>query len=321
MFSHFNKQLGGIIMKVLLFTHEQDIDGLGCAVLADNSNIEYKLVLCKTFELDEKIKGELDKGETNSYDKIIVTDLCPKEETLETINNDGLLHKKFQVLDHHKTAEEFNRYDFVKVVSENDDVKESGTSLFYQYLKDNYLIAGSNVLDEFVELTRQYDTWDWYKNKNFLARKLHIIFETQGIDYYLAMVNRIVSTENSVLLNEEEENIVESFDQKLLSEINAMLDLMIVETLNIKDDTFRVGYIKALYKYRNDIADVIKNNNKNDIDAIGMIIEDRDSVSYRSIKDVDVSVIAEYFGGTGHKSASSHLKSNESFQSILKLIK
>lgn len=137
-------------MKVLLFIHEQDIDGLGCAALANSSNIEYKLVLCKTFELDEKINGELDKEDIGSYDKIIVTDLCPKEETLEVITTDELLHEKFQVLDHHKTAEEFNRYDFVKVVSENDTIKESGTSLFYQYLKDNNLIVGSSVLDEFA---------------------------------------------------------------------------------------------------------------------------------------------------------------------------
>lgn len=307
-------------MKVLLFTHEQDIDGLGCAALADSSNIEYKLILCKTFELDEKINIELAKSEIQSYDKIIVTDLCPKQETLEMIKNNGLLHEKFQILDHHKTSEVFNCYDFVKVVSENDAIKESGTSLFHQYLKDNRLIADSNVLNEFVELTRQYDTWDWYKNKNFLARKLHIIFETQGIDYYLTMVKRIIVNENSISLNEEEENIVKTFDQKLLEEINAMVDLMIVETLKIKDDVFRVGYIKALYKYRNDIADVIKDNNKNDIDAIGMIMEDKDSISYRSIKDVDVSVIAQHFGGTGHKSAASHPKNNDEFQKILKLI-
>lgn len=307
-------------MKVLLFTHEQDIDGLGCAVLADNSNIEYKLVLCKTFELDEKIKRELDSSEINSYDKIIVTDLCPKEETLEMIQKDELLRKKFQVLDHHKTAEVFNHYDFVKVVSENDEIKESGTSLFYQYLKDNHLIDSSNVLDEFVELTRQYDTWDWHKNKNFLARKLHIIFETQGIDYYLKMIKRIIFNSNSVVLSEEE-NIIKSFDQRLLEEINEILSFMIVETLKIKEEVFRVGYIKTLYKYRNDIPDVIKGNNEYDVDAIGMIIEDKDSVSYHFIKDVDVSVIAEYFGGTGHKNAASHQKNNDAFQKILKLIK
>lgn len=307
-------------MKVLLFTHEQDIDGLGCAALIDYSKITYKLVLCKTFDLDEKVNKELNSEEIYSYDKIIVTDLCPNNETLEKIMKDESLHEKFQVLDHHKTAEEFNRYDFVKVVSENEETKESGTSLFYQYLKDNHLIVESPVLDEFVELTRQYDTWDWYQNKNFLARKLHIIFETQGIAYYLKMIKRIISNSDKVILSDEEENIINSFDQRLLEEINAMLDYMIVTTLKIEDDEFRVGYIKTLYKYRNDISDVIKGNNTNDIDAIGMVMEDKDSISYRAIKDVDVSIIAKYFGGTGHKSAASHPKNNEKFQKILKLI-
>lgn len=306
-------------MKVLLFTHEQDIDGLGCASLAETAKIEYKLVLSKTFELDEKINTTLDKEDISSYDKIIVTDLCPKEETLKMIAKDETLSKKFEVLDHHKTAEEFNCFDFVTVVSEEASIKESRTSLFYKYLKNNNLIDRSDVLDEFVELTRQYDTWDWYKNKNYLARKLHIIFETQGIDFYLSMINRIITSSNKVVLNEEEELIVAEFDRILLEEINKMLDIMIVETLNIKDNNFKVGYIKSLYKYRNDVADVIKDNNKNDIDAIGMIMEDRDSVSYRSIKDVDVSVIAEYFGGSGHKNAASNPQDNENFKYILKL--
>lgn len=133
------------------------------------------------------------------------------------------------------------------------------------------------------------------------------------------MINRIITSSNKVALNEEEEKIVAEFDRRLLEEINKMLDFMIVETLNIKDTKFRVGYIKSLYKYRNDIADVLKDNNKNDIDAIGMIMEDRDSVSYRSIKDVDVSVIAEYFGGSGHKNAASNPQDNENFKYILKL--
>lgn len=308
-------------MRILLFTHEQDIDGLGCAALAEEARIEYDLVLCKTFELDEKIETYLSKVNVGDYDKIIVTDLCPKKETLETIMADDELSNKFQVLDHHKTAEEFNCYPFVKVVSENDVVKESGTSLFYKYLKENNLLDASAVLDEFVELTRQYDTWDWYKLKKFLARKLHIIFETQGIEYYLDMIKSIIENCDKVVLDDEAETIVVEFDKRLLDEINAMLERMIVEVLNIEDSTFRVGYIKSLYKYRNDVADVIKNDNKNDIDAIGMVIEDRDSVSYRSVKDVDVSVIATYFGGSGHRESASNPKNNEKFQRILKIIK
>lgn len=195
--------------------------------------------------------------------------------------------------------------------------KESGTSLFYEYLKENHLILNSYIIDEFVELTRQYDTWEWYERKNILARKLHIIFETKGIDYYLNLINKILLNCKAFTLSEEAERIVDDFNNKLTIVINNQLSKMIVKEFEIDNTKFKVGYVKLLYKYRNDIVDVVKDNNDRDIDAIGMIITDKESISYRSIKDVDVSIIAFYFGGTGHKNAASHPKNNDKFQNIL----
>lgn len=308
-------------MKVLLFTHEQDIDGLGCAVLAECSNLDYDLVLCKTFELDEKIQKHFDDKSIYDYDFIFVTDLCPKEETLNIVEADHRLNKKFQVLDHHKTAEKFNDYSFVTVVSENNEVKESGTSLFYQYLVANNFLEKSALLDELVEHTRAYDVWDWKKNNDILARKLHIIFETQGITYYLDMARRMLNETKEIKLNTYEEKIVEKFNQSLRDAINRSLDKMVVEDLKIDGAIFKVGYIITEYKYRNDVADIIKEDNHEDIDAVGMIMNDKDTVSYRSIKNIDVSIIAYYFGGSGHKEAASNPKDNELFQKILKLVK
>lgn len=195
--------------------------------------------------------------------------------------------------------------------------KESGTSLFYEYLKENHLILNSYIIDEFVELTRQYDTWEWYERKNILARKLHIIFETKGIDYYLNLINKILLNCKAFTLSEEAERIVDDFNNKLTIVINNQLSKMIVKEFEIDNTKFKVGYVKLLYKYRNDIVDVVKDNNDRDIDAIGMIITDKESISYQSIKDVDVSIIAFYFGGTGHKNAASHPKNNDKFQNIL----
>lgn len=308
-------------MKVLLFTHEQDIDGLGCAVLAECSSLEYDLELCKTFELDEKIKKHIDDESIYNYDYIYVTDLCPNEEVLNIIESDNRLNKKFQILDHHKTAEKFNSYDFVSVISEEEKIKESGTSLFYKYLLNNGYLKSSNVLDELVEHTRAYDVWDWEKKKDFLARKLHIIFETQGIDFYLKTTRRMINKDKEVRLNANEESIVEDFNKRLRDVINSSLDKMVVENLEIDGAIFRVGYIITDYKYRNDVADIVREDNHEDIDAIGMIMNDRDTVSYRSIKNIDVSIIAYYFGGSGHKEAASNPKDNELFQSILKLVK
>lgn len=88
--------------------------------------------------------------------------------------------------------------------------------------------------------------------------------------------------------------------------------------LEIDGIFYKVGYVNCPYKYRNDINDYIKNTgNLNDIDIVGMIITDRDTVSYRQIKEVDVSKVAEYFGGKGHFAASSNPKENDEFKRML----
>ena len=90
--------------------------------------------------------------------------------------------------------------------------------------------------------------------------------------------------------------------------------------LHIVDNDFKVGFVKCPYKYRNDMNKFIKENNINNIDAVGMIMTDINTVSYRQVKDVDVSLVAKYFGGKGHRGAGSNLQENEKFKSIIKSI-
>ncbi|MDD3821893.1 MAG: DHHA1 domain-containing protein [Bacilli bacterium] len=79
-----------------------------------------------------------------------------------------------------------------------------------------------------------------------------------------------------------------------------------------------MGFVQTLYKYRNDLSEAVLKNNINDADVLGMIILDKETVSYRKIEDIDVSKIARYFGGGGHKAAASHPKDNEKFVKVLK---
>ena len=62
-------------MKVLLFTHKNDIDGMGNAVLAKLAykNVDYEL--CGTFELTEKVESYFNSNKIYEYDQIYVTDL------------------------------------------------------------------------------------------------------------------------------------------------------------------------------------------------------------------------------------------------------
>lgn len=310
-------------MKVLLFTHEQDIDGLGCLVLAKQAFDEIDYELCKTFEITKKVKSYIDSKRIYEYDKIYVTDLCIKEPVLTFIDNDPILKKSLIILDHHKSEieEGNNKYDFVNIVVSNEKGLVSGTSLFYDYLVTNNYLESTNVLDELVEWTRQYDVWDWKKENNYEARKLHVLFETQGYEKYLEMTSRIIEHEDKVKFSLEEESIVIEFDKKLENDVLKILENMFVKEIVISDTCYRVGYVFCPYRYRNDINAYVKLDNKYDIDLVGMIMTDIDTVSYRLVKDVDASLVAVYFGGKGHKGAASNPQDNVRFKEILDEIK
>ena len=125
-------------MKILLFTHKNDIDGMGNVVLSKLAfnNVDY--ILCETFELNHKVNEFIITKKIYEYDKIFITDLCLSEELLSLINKDEILKNKVQIIDHHKTYdnETYTRYSFVKVKIKNDKGLCCGTSLFYEYLND-----------------------------------------------------------------------------------------------------------------------------------------------------------------------------------------
>ena len=162
-------------MKVLLFTHEQDIDGMGSVILGNMAFKHFDYVPCKTFEIDINFKKYIDNGKIYDYDLIFVTDLCLHEPILTFIDNDKILRNKVLVLDHHKTEITNAKYDFVNVVLECSKGPTSGTYLFYEYLINKKFLERKLVLEELVEWTRQYDTWDWVKYDNKKARMLHLL--------------------------------------------------------------------------------------------------------------------------------------------------
>lgn len=307
-------------MKVLLFTHSEDIDGIGCAILAKQAFSDYEVIPTKTFEVNKNVGEAISSGLIDKFDKVFVTDICIKEPLLEFIDNNPTLKSKVIVLDHHKSEiEEGNdKYDFVTIISEQNGRKESGTSLFYQYLLENYGLKTTPILDELVEWTRQYDVYDWVKEHNENARKLHILFEMLGYDKYFELMNAKLNAGSKIEFNDYEEEVIATYFRNFNNDMNNIVSGMQVVSIEVEGQVYKVGYVSCPYKYRNDINEFIKkDNDKYDIDIVGMIITDRDTVSYRRIREVDVSKVAVYFGGKGHAAASSNPKDNEAFKRML----
>ena len=292
-------------MKILLFTHKNDIDGIGNTILAKLAFNDVDYILCETFDLQEKVIEFIDTKKIYEYDRIFITDLCLNEDVLNRIDKDEKINNKFQIIDHHKTYEneKYTKYSFVKVQLKNDKGLCCGTSLFYEYLINNNFLVKTDIVEEFVELTRQHDTWEWkniYNNEK--SRELAILFDALGIEGYIKFMYDKLNNESEFNFNNAENLLINNKKLEIEDAIKGYLkNIYYREILDLK-----AGIIFINYLYRNEIAEYLREN-KYDIDFVMMISLDRGVVSYRSIKDnVSVRKVAEFFNGKGHDAAATN---------------
>ena len=72
--------------KVFIFSHESDIDGIGCIILAKLAFKEPKFVLAPNVEKLELIfRDYLKSGQLEQYDKIFITDLALYDPSLTLV--------------------------------------------------------------------------------------------------------------------------------------------------------------------------------------------------------------------------------------------
>ncbi len=311
-------------MKILLFTHKSDIDGMGNAVLAKLAFAEVDYVLCETFNLQDEISKYYDNGSIYYYDKIFVTDLWLEEPMLSKIANDEKLNNKFFVFDHHKSALEgnFNKYPFTTIRIADELGLCSGTSLFYEYLINNRFIdSHKQIIADFANLTRQYDTWEWKtKYNNEVPHKLTLLFDSVGCDGYIQLIFDKLSNSNAenFYFNELERMLISNKINQVQEKLsNYAKKVYYKDILGLK-----AGIVFIDYEYRNDLAEYFRQNNY-DMDFAMLIALDYGTISYRSIKDkVNVRLIAEAMGGKGHdQAASSPISEEQKFELIKVLTK
>ena len=291
-------------MKTLIFSHVSDIDGIGGVVLAKLAFSDVDYVLCETFNLCDKIKEKVDDGSIYNYDQIFITDMWV--ENPDIILDNDFLKNRVLVFDHHESAldvKNLKDLDFVNIKIFDDVGRCSGTSLFYSYLMKKELLADSLACQEFVELTRLYDTWEWITVKNEpMARDLTTLFNVVGPDAYIKlMVDKLSSNNKNFSFNELENSLIKAKDEQILKKMQEYSRrIYFREVLGLKG-----GIIFVSYEYRNDLAQYLRDI-KVDLDFVMMVSIDNGTISYRNItQGVNVRVIAEYFGGKGHDYAAS----------------
>lgn len=291
-------------MKVLIFSHKSDIDGMGGVILAKLAFKEVDYLLCETFNLSKEISKYLENGEIYNYDLVFVTDMWLEKNIATTIYNNSKLKNKFYVFDHHESAKEekLDCYDFINITIKNSNGLCSGTSLFYEYLTNHGYLKESDALNKFVLLTRIYDTWEWKKENMESANDLAVLFNILGIEGYINLIyQKLLNDNNEFIFSELETNLIINKKKQIEETVKSYAKKIYYrEILELK-----AGIVFIDYEYRNDMAEYLRLNNY-PIDFVMLVAFQYGVISYRNVNpEVKVRKIAEYFGGKGHDYAAS----------------
>jgi uncharacterized protein len=303
-------------MKVKLFTHT-DLDGVGCAIVArhifgDNVDVEY----CDYNEINDKV-SQFINSESQDYDMIFITDISVNENVAKEIEEH--ISDKTVLIDHHPTAKWLNKYkwatveEFEESVDPNEEyVKSSGTSLFYDYLWRNYGL-NNELLFELAEKIRRYDTWEWSTKYNDVhAKQLNDLLYIVGRNNF---VNRFANDpsiklrDNEVFLLNIEQDRINNYIKKKAEELKR------VNILN-----YKVGVVFA-EQYHSELGNELAKQNP-DLDFIAIINMASNKVSYRGIKDdIDLGKdVAKVFGDGGHPKAAGSQFDEELTSELIKNI-
>lgn len=297
--------------KVKLFTHT-DLDGVGNAILAqyafgkDNVDIEY----CDYENINKSIESYLT---TNlSYaSKIYITDISVCDDLAKKINDDYIRSNKIQnikLLDHHATALKLNKYDWckVKVMNEQTKIATCGTELFYNELKQKGYVKDTDILKQFVNIVRDYDTWNWSKlgESGLISKYLNEVFYIRGKDNFVNWCLSTIIDERFPIIEENDKKIIDENAQKL----NELIKNKNAQMTNYYMGKYRCGYIPLEddnVKFSNELGNKISLAHP-ELDFVVMVYPTSGLCSFRTTKEnIDLGKdVASVFGGGGHPKAA-----------------
>lgn len=298
------------MLKLKLKSHN-DLDGTAPGILAKIAFGErVEVMYCSNNNIDRAVERFLEKKENvNTF--LYITDASVNAENEARLQERFLEKRNVLLFDHHKTALHLDQHQWANVKTEYEDGRKTcGTSMFFEHLVEEGLIHPTPSMIEFVELVRQYDTWEWEAKENFRAKWLNDLFYMEGIAAFEEkMIARLTENNNIFEFNELEKSILLLEEKRIQQFINQ-------KQKEIKETTigsYRIGIVHA-DRYHSEAGNVLAKNNPH-LDLIALLNLGSQRMSFRTAhKGVDVSVLAKSYGGGGHQPAAGATLSKDTFQ-------
>ncbi|MGD6802915.1 oligoribonuclease [Rossellomorea vietnamensis] len=295
-------------MQRFLLSHN-DLDGVGCGIIAkiawgEEAEVRYNSIGGLNFQVARFLK----RPQKNT--KLFITDLSVNKENEEALQSYFKKDGKVELIDHHRSAEHLNAYEWAAVTVQYEDGRlASATSLLYEELKERGEIESTPILEEFVELVRQYDTWEWDVNNNTTAKRLNDLFFLLTLEEFEEKMLKRIKNHEKFFFDE--------FEQKLLEMEEAKIERYIRrkrrELTKSFIDEYCVGIVHA-ESYHSELGNELGKDYPF-LDYIAIISVGGKRISLRTIHDhVDVSEVAGKFEGGGHAKASGCNLTTEAFK-------
>lgn len=291
-----------------LLTHN-DLDGVGCGILAkiafgQDVNVRYNSIA----SLNREVEAFLEDRNQDTF--LFVTDLSVNQENEQRLEAFYQAGGRVQFLDHHKTALHFNEYEWGHVVVENENGElTSATSLLYEYLVKHHWLEQSNALTEFVELIRQYDTWEWEQNDNQTARQLNALLFLISIEEFEEIMLERLQMSDHFYFDDFEKKILGMEENKIERYIRRK-KRQLVQT-KIGDHYAGIVYAES---YHSELGNELGKEYPH-LDYIVILNMGGKRVGFRTIHNhVDVSEVAGRFDGGGHAKASGCKLTDEAYK-------
>lgn len=288
-------------MKVKLITHT-DFDGIGCAILAKHvfGEANVNVTFCDYSDMAKAVRKGVETWLL--YDRVFITDLNLTPDIIEYVNrvNDD---NHILLFDHHIQSLPHNDRSWItaKEFSDSGD-RTCGTELFYNYLKhDQAYFTDTATLHQFVKYVTYYDTWVW-QNKGAdgdMAKKLNELLYIYDRDIFIyKMLNYLSKSEVKYSLSSIDSVVLSVRDNEIQNYINVKNKQLKI----LKVDEYTVGVVFA-ERFTSQLGNELCRRHP-EIDFVAMICPEYNSVSFRTIKDIDLSEFAARYGGGGHKAAA-----------------
>lgn len=296
--------------KLLIISHVADPDGITPIILASFVFEKFDKLLLNPMDVDKNLKENLDK-----YEEIHLIDLSMTEALAEEINNNENWKNKIKVFDHHKSALYLNNYSFATVIDEENGQKESATSIYYNYLIQNYNNENlkKNSAQGLVNQVRIIDTYDFKTEEDKNAHNIDALFSILGRQNYIDYFTNYIKEENEFTYRKQDLFLIKLEKDKM----DNYIEKREAEMLKAHLDGYNVGIIYA-ERYRSDLGNYLANKYP-ELDFI-MVINIAKSISFRGIDKVDLSLYSKKYGGGGHKNAAGCSLPEGLLENVTKLI-